>query len=148
MDAAKRALLFGAGLFLTIAFITIMVVTFSTATDASKAATNEFSSVQTELSEQSYQVYDGTTVSGSQVVNALRKFEDKDIGINVITGKGGDTWYINDASTIDSLSTASGSSSSVKDIASQEYINPSGKFQAKIQRDSNNVIRAITFEQL
>jgi len=153
MDSSKKALLFGAGLFLTIALITLFVIIYSTASDASKAAQNEFSGLQSELAEQTYLVYDNTKVSGSQVVNAIRKFQGQNIGILVQTGKdpkldGAGTWYINNASNIESLD--SFSVGKLEDIVKEResfYINPSGTFTAKVERDSNQVIRAIKFSQ-
>lgn len=147
MDASKRALMFGAGLFITIALITLTVIIYTTAADGSKAAQKEFSGLQTELSEQTFLVYDNADVSGSQVLNAIRKFGDEEIGIKVTTGKG-TTWYNYNASTPDSLVTASGSTTNTTVESSSEYINPSGKFNAKIVRDSNKVIRGIEFTQL
>ncbi|MFD5853172.1 MULTISPECIES: hypothetical protein [Bacillati] len=147
MDSAKKALLFGAGLFLTIALITLFVIIYSTASDASKAAQNEFTSLQTELSEQTYLVYDNTTVSGSQVINAIRKFEGQDIGIKVATGKGNTSWYIKNASDPNNLTAASGSTSGATTETNPAYINPSGNFSAKVTRDGNKVIRAIEFTQ-
>lgn len=147
MDSSKKALLFGAGLFLTIALITLFVIIYSTASDASKAAQNEFSGLQTELSEQTYLVYDNTKVSGSQVVNAIRKFKGQQIGIMVKTGKGDTSWYLYNASKPDSLGNATGKPENIVDETSSAYINPSGTFSAKVVRDNNNVIRAIEFTQ-
>lgn len=76
MSNAQKALVMAAGIFLAIALITLAVVLFTSAQDSTKAAQSNFSNIQTELSQTAFTVYDNTTLSGSQVVNALRKFSD------------------------------------------------------------------------
>ncbi|MVO99288.1 ABC transporter permease [Paenibacillus lutrae] len=158
MGNAQKALIMAAGFFLAIALITIAVVMFISAQDATKAAQNNFSDIQTELSQTAYTVYDNTVVSGSQVVNALRKFADKEqFGIQVKTGKNmTGSWYTN---VIDISSPISNNYGSVVSSIPREninyaaveahidYVNPSGKFKAKIIKDKSNVIRGIEFSQ-
>ncbi|HEY2494978.1 MAG TPA: ABC transporter permease [Paenibacillus sp.] len=161
MNNASSALKVAAGIFLTIALITIVVILFISAQEATKTAQNNFSDIQTELSQASYTVYDGTTISGSQVTNALRKFKDKDqFGIQVETGKTRKVghWYGN---ALDITSSASedkygsvispgnrqGDLKLTMDEASDQYVNPSGKFKASIVKDSSNVVRGLLFGQ-
>ncbi|WP_028393929.1 hypothetical protein [Bacillus cihuensis] len=154
MDAAKKALFFGAGLFLTIGLITLFVMVYGSATEASKSAQTEFSGLQAELKDQKYLVYDNTKVSGSQVVNAVRKFKSEgeagNIGVYIETGKNGNgtgTWYYSNASSVNNLAKASVDTSNLSDETNSNYVNPSGMFNATIVRDSNNAIRAIKFVQ-
>lgn len=72
MNNASSALKVAAGIFLTIALITIVVLLFISAQEATKTAQNNFADIQTELSQVAFTVYDGTTISGSQVTNAPR----------------------------------------------------------------------------
>lgn len=151
---ATTALKFGAALLLVLALIGIAVNVFSPATDAAKTATTDFSNTTTELKDQKYLIYDNTVISGSQVINALRKFEregkDKNVGLYVETGKNGTgagVWYYSSftggtvtSSTTTDLSLATTSTH-------ENYINPSGMFDANISRDANGVIRAIKFVQ-
>lgn len=147
----STALKFGAALFLVLAIIGIAVNVFSPATEAAKVATTDFSSTTTELKDQKYLVYDNTTISGSQVVNALRKFkaegEAGNIAVQVSTGSNGTKWYYgsfdNDTVTVQKTYTTD----NVNNSTSNEYINPSGMFTATVKRDSNSVIRAIYFKQ-
>lgn len=155
MNNAQSALKVAAGIFLTIALITIVVLLFVSAQEATKTAQNEFSSIQTELSKASFTVYDNTSVSGSQVINAIRKFFKQDqFGIRVVTGKNRASksdgnhygYYVLPNGEIagnnrnDSIDTALNESS-------DNYVNPSGKFKAKLIVDSSNVTRGIVFEQ-
>lgn len=159
MGNAQRALIMAAGLFLSIALITIAVVMFISAQDATKTAQTSFSDIQTELAQTAFTVYDGTTVSGSQVVNALRKFQDKgEFGIQVITGKNPTgTWYFKTVNITvpvgspgyGSITTtpATGTLANAQNEKSDDYVNPSGKFKAEIIKDNSNVIRGIIFTQ-
>ena len=148
-ESTSTALMFGAALFLVLALIGIAVNVFSPATEAAKTATTDFSQATTELKDQKYLIFDNTTISGSQVVNAIRKFESEgkasNIGIFVKTGKNSGNWYYN-ALNGDTMTTAQ-EPKNVNDSTNSEYINPSGMFKASITRDSNQVIRAIEFVQ-
>lgn len=148
------ALMLGAALFLTLALIGISVNVFSPATEAAKSATTEFSNTTTELKDQKYLVYENTTISGSQVVNALRKFEkegkDQSLAIYVETGKdvGVGTWYYSQfTDKANALTPGVESLDKTTNVIEANYINPSGMFQSRVERDSNGVIRAIRFEQ-
>ncbi|MGN8768886.1 ABC transporter permease [Paenibacillus barengoltzii] len=158
MNNASSALKVAAGIFLTIALITIIVILFVSAQEATKTAQNSFSDIQTELSQAAFTVYDDTTVSGSQVTNALRKFKDRDqFGILVKTGKNrGGEWYgdilnVNDPESSEFYGAVINHSnvpiSNAWDERLNEYVNPSGKFKAKVVKDSSNVVRGLIFTQ-
>ncbi|WMT42921.1 ABC transporter permease [Paenibacillus sp. D2_2] len=156
MNNASSALKVAAGIFLTIALITIVVVLFVSAQEATKTAQNNFSDIQTELSQAAFTVYDDTTVSGSQVTNALRKFKDRDqFGIRVLTGKNRQgEWYgntLNITGNADEFGSVINKSNT--DISNSwneslnEYVNPSGKFKARVVKDNSNVVRGLIFTQ-
>ncbi|APO46309.1 MULTISPECIES: hypothetical protein [Paenibacillus] len=160
MNNASSALKVAAGIFLTIALITIVVLLFISAQEATKTAQNNFADIQTELSQAAFTVYDGTTISGSQVTNALRKYADKDqFGIQVITGKNkAGQWYGNQLNISQDLNNADYGSVIAPDdkvgIINQtmsekdnQYVNPSGKFKAIIVKDRSNVVRGLIFQQ-
>lgn len=158
MNNASSALKVAAGIFLTIALITIVVILFVSAQEATKTAQNNFSDIQQELSQASFTVYDDTTISGSQVINALRKFKDREqFGILVITGKNKiGEWYGNILNISDQESSGqygSVSGTSKTDISNSwnevydQYVNPSGKFKARVIKDNSNVVRGLIFTQ-
>lgn len=160
MNNASSALKVAAGIFLTIALITIVVLLFISAQEATKTAQNNFADIQTELSQAAFTVYDGTTISGSQVTNALRKYADKDqFGIQVITGKNkAGQWYGNKLNISQDINNADYGSVTDPDekvgIINQtmsekdnQYVNPSGKFKAIIVKDRSNVVRGLIFQQ-
>ncbi|WP_018752833.1 hypothetical protein [Paenibacillus sanguinis] len=158
MNNASSALKVAAGIFLTIALITIVVILFVSAQEATKTAQTHFSDIQTELSQASFTVYDDTTISGSQVTNALRKFNDRQqFGVLVKTGKNsGGEWYgdilnVNVPEGSEKYGSVIGPSHA--DIGNSwneilnEYVNPSGKFKARVIKDRSNVVRGVVFTQ-
>lgn len=154
MSNAQKALVMAAGIFLAIALITIAVVMFISAQEATKSAQESFSGIQNDLSSTAFNVYDGTTVSGSQVVNALNKYKGRDqFGILVRTGRNQansaiGTWYgfaVDDAGVVGSVST--GTMTDATTASKDSYVNPSGRFSATIIRDASNVVHAIKFIQ-
>ncbi|KAA8785977.1 hypothetical protein ABIE27_001842 [Paenibacillus sp. 4624] len=160
MNNASSALKVAAGIFLTIALITIVVLLFISAQEATKTAQNNFADIQTELSQAAFTVYDGTTISGSQVTNALRKYADKDqFGIRVITGKNkSGQWYGNQLNISQDVNNADygsviapddkvGSINQTMSEKDNQYVNPSGKFKAIIVKDRSNVVRGLIFQQ-
>lgn len=103
-------------------------------------------------------MYDDTTVSGSQVTNALRKFKDRvEFGIQVKTGKNaagewyGDMLRITGTLTNEQYGSVIGASganiSNTWNEKLDEYVNPSGKFKAKVIKDNSNVVRGLVFTQ-
>ncbi|MBV6717213.1 ABC transporter permease [Paenibacillus chitinolyticus] len=163
MGNGARALLMAAGLFLTIALITIAVQMFGSGQQSATAAQSDFSTMQTELSSQSYLVFDNTTVTGSQVLNSIRKFNNKEaFGIQVVTGKNTangqpGSWYKNTVSIAGGPGSANygnvtkGGTGTIENATTEsgtDYINPNGQFHGQILRDKNNVIRGIIFTQL
>ena len=161
MEAPGKALIFGAGLFLVLALIGLAVNVFSPSTDAAKSATSDFSNTTTELKDQKYLIYENTTISGSQVMNALRKLETDakalNIGLFVQTKKdlSTGTWYYSSFAkdtgkveeSVPTGTTATNPLAPTQDINDTRYVNPSGNFAASVERDSNGVIRAVKFIQ-
>lgn len=158
MGNASTALKVAAGLFLTIALITIVVLMFIQAQEATKNTQETFTNIQTELSQTAYTVFDGTTVSGSQVLNALRKYSTKDqFGVLVVTGKNPiGSWYnkiVNISVPVGSSNYGSingdapGKLTTTQDESKNEYINPSGKFRSQVVIDNSGVVRGLVFKQ-
>jgi hypothetical protein len=159
MGNAQKALVMAAGIFLAIALITIAVIMFISAQDATKTAQANFSNIQTDLAQTAFTVYDNTTISGSQVVNALRKFHGTpEFGIQVMTGRDpAGIWYYNELEISSATSDTYGTvkkggtfeSKTDKSLAETgvDYVNPSGRFTASLIKDKSNVVRGIIFTQ-
>ncbi|KAA8756730.1 ABC transporter permease [Paenibacillus sp. UASWS1643] len=150
-----------AGIFLTIMLITIVVIITISSQDAAKQGQTKMAAITTQLSDTEYQTYSNTTLSGSQVLNAVRQYMNQEqFGIQVITGKqqNSSSEYEKEGvfygSKFDTTTGAVASKDSknldlkrAEDQYYPDYINPSGKFKSTIVRDKNNMIRGIIFIQ-
>lgn len=145
-----------AGIFLTIMLITIVVIITISSQDAAKQGQTKMASITTQLSDTEFNTYNNTTLSGSQVLNAIRQYMNlEQFGIKVMTGKSpggefygnefikeGSEWKINNGDDRKILDL-----SKAEDQSENQYINPSGKFKSTIVRDQNSMIRGIIFQQ-
>lgn len=156
---SSEGLKFGAGLFLTISFITLCVLVFFIAQDGAKTATKKFTGLNTELSQSEFVVYESSTVSGSQVLNAINKYTgvNNEFGVSVTTGKSATgVWYGRTLNTSVAagtagygsvLSSGTGTVANAQDETRTDYVNPNGSFRTNIVKDENNVVRGIIFVQ-
>lgn len=150
-ETAPSALKIAAGIFLTLALITIVVIITMSAMDSGKQAQAKMSGITNTISSTEYNFYSNATMSGSQVMNAARQYmNDPQFGVKIVTGKGATTYYgntFNEDGTVEpgdknnNLQTAENPSLAT-------YVNPSGKFNSNVVRDSNDVIVGIVFNQL
>ncbi|MGE6574269.1 ABC transporter permease [Paenibacillus xylanexedens] len=150
-----------AGIFLTIMLITIVVIITISSQDAAKQGQTKMAAITTQLSDTEYQTYSNTTLSGSQVLNAVRQYMNQEqFGIKVITGKQKGTTIDTQTQGVfygSSFNTKTGEvddeNNKNLDLQFAEnqfysaYINPSGKFKSTIVRDKNNMINGIIFIQ-
>lgn len=145
------------GILLTIAFIGFVVMLYALANDTGRASTNDWTSITSELNDHKFLNYDNTPTTGSQVVNAMRKFQGEadagNIALQIKTGanKSG-TWYHNSfggANGQGNITIGGGvkETKNINDSTNIEYVNPTGRFKSQIFRDTNSVVRAIVFEQ-
>lgn len=131
--------------------------------DSASNAAGKFSKINAEMAESDVAMYDETTVSGNEVLNAINKYKSEELGIAVWTKAGGEATYYNCA--IDGLNSNGeiddddkGASLGQKSDASSiqaaktkglsTYINPTGNFEAHVVKDSNDVVVGLTFKQV
>lgn len=141
-----------AGIVITLAIISIAFIVFNIAKDGTMAGVNKISSMNAQIAESDITIYDDQEVSGSEVVNVIRKFNERYLAIQVQTGKNtGGTWYGYSASISSGIATiGSVSSSAIADAIDEKnahYINPNGRFMGKVYRDNNGAVVAVVFSQ-
>lgn len=151
MENSTKAIIIAATVVITLALVTVGFLVLRSGQETAKSAITRLDKMNNQLAESEYLIYDQTEVSGSEVVNALRKFEKEHIGIQVITGKTypSGTWYINTVDTSTGEITSTGGQDIMKTIdeTSNEYVNPNGRFKGEIIRDKNGTITGIIFDQ-
>ena len=142
-----------AGIFLTIMLITIVVIITISSQDAAKQGQTKMASITTQLSDTEFNTYNNTTLSGSQVLNAIRQYMNlEQFGIKVMTGKNQSGVFYGNEFNDDGRITNKDDAKKLnlkdaEDQSESDYINPSGKFKSTIVRDQNSMIRGIVFVQ-
>lgn len=148
-----KAIVLAVTMFMLGGVVLYSVMNYNTGTDATKAANKNISNSITQMTEQTYSMYDNMEIKGSEVINAVKNFKEDGeagkIGIKVITGENSTgTWYYN-SFTSSKLNPVSSDVSKLFDSSSgnNAFVNPNGTFKGTLQRDTNNAIRAIIFTQ-
>lgn len=136
---------------LTVALISIAVILFSVAVAGVKIVQERFTGLNGTLQQTEYTTYDNGTLSGSQVLNAVRQYMGQDeFGISVQTGKGGSITYGNEFNHTTGEITSGSKNTNLLTAQQQSdpnYINPSGKFTSRVVYDRNGVVRGLIFSQ-
>lgn len=156
MENSLKAIIIGAGVVITMAVVSIGFILMRSGQNTAMNTISRLERLNTELSESQYTIYDGMEVSGSEVVNTIRRFKDEYVGIKVLTNKNKASdgkWYIhsvtlikNNRGEIDPGGTV-GNISELMNEESNEYVNPNGIFTGTVIRDENGRIVALVFTQ-
>ena len=143
-----KGLMLAAGIIITCIIISLGFYIAREASDTASSGTGQINELQAEFADTSKTMYENTEVSGSEVINVIRKFGDEMIGIKVQTKKN-TSYYIYQFSDADgSLKNASTLDyKSAQNAASANYINPTGRFLGSVVRDANGTITGLSFVQ-
>lgn len=148
MDNSLKGLILAAGTIITCVVISLGFFIAREAKDTASNGANQINKLNSEFVESDKVIYDGATVSGSEVVNVIKKFKNEKIGILVKTNKTETFYgYSFDENGGDILSEANSKHSDAMDSDSAKYVNPYVNFVGRIVRDKNEVITGIVFEQ-
>lgn len=148
MENSLKGLILAAGIIITCIIVSLGFYIAREAKDTASSGAGQISKLNAEFSDTSKTIYDGAEVSGSEVRNVIRKFQDEAVGILVKTNKK-DTYY-GYQFELDSGNLGSAAKSDYKNAQSEssdQYINPSGRFAGTIVRDANGTITGIVFQQ-
>ena len=148
MDNSLKGLILAAGTIITCVVISLGFFIAREAKDTASNGANQINKLNSEFVESDKVIYDGATVSGSEVVNVIKKFKNDKIGILVKTKKSETFYgYSFDESDGDILTAVDSKHSEAMDSDSDRYVNPYVNFVGRIIRDKNGVITGIVFEQ-
>ena len=120
--------------------------------DAGNRALSQTEQMNTALDESKYTVYDGATVTGSQVLSAIKTFKGGEVGVAVDNSGGGTyTCYVRvldgvsaseTTATLGAAQSDSDYATAVKDAKdktkSDKYITPAAQYTGSVLRDANN----------
>ncbi len=148
MENSLKGLILAAGTVITCLVISLGFYLSNEAQTTANTGTSRIGKINTEFAESDKMIYHGARVSGSEVVNAIKKLENENIGVYVVT-KATQTFYgyIFDTSTGELKEKSDNTYDYAINETSDRYINPYGTFRGKVLRNSNSVITGIEFTQ-
>ena len=148
MENSLKGLMLAAGIIITCIIISLGFYIAREASDTASSGTGQINELQAEFADTSKTMYENTEVSGSEVINVIRKFSDEMIGVKVQTKKN-TSYYIYQFSDADgSLKNVSPLDyKSAQNAVSANYINPTGRFLGSVVRDANGTITGLSFVQ-
>lgn len=148
MENSLKGLVLAAGTIITCIVIGLGFYIAREARDTASSGAGQINKLNAEFSDTSKTMYEGTEVSGSEVLNVIRKFQDEAVGIQVKTNKT-TTYYIYqfDTNSGELNGKANNDYKVAQNELSNSYINPNGRFEGGVVRDSNGTITGLTFTQ-
>ncbi len=96
---------------------------------------NKLTQISTTMDESDYTKYDGAIVTGTEVVAAIKYFDQAEVCISVNNGHT-TTTYVYDSVDLTTRSTNNVSAAQNKINVSTVYINPNSKYLGKVVRDA------------
>ncbi|MCI7130856.1 MAG: hypothetical protein MSA09_09990 [Lachnospiraceae bacterium] len=148
MENSLKGLMLAAGIIITCIIISLGFYIAREASDTASSGTGQINELQAEFSDTSKTMYENTEVSGSEVINVIRKFSDEMIGVKVQTKKNTSYYIYQFNDTDGSLKNASSLDyKSAQNVTSSNYINPTGRFLGTVVRDANGTITGLSFVQ-
>ncbi len=148
MENSLKGLILAAGTIITCVVISLGFFISREAKETASNGANQINKLNSEFVESDKIIYDGATVSGSEVINVIKKMKSDEIGIYVVTNKSKNYYgYEFDTLSGDLLKKTSSDYEEACISSNVKYINPYADFQGKVVRDKNDVITGIVFTQ-
>lgn len=149
MENSLKGLILAAGTVITCLVITLGFYLSKEAQATASTGTSQIGKINSEFSENDKTMYDKVRVSGSEVINAIRKFEGETIGISVDTNSGHAFYgYSLDLITGEIMCEMPNEYNESLTQNAATYINPYAEFEGKVIRNANEVITGIAFTQV
>lgn len=153
----SKALWIGVGILFFIGVVSLGLSLFNRGRDVTQKQSDSLSDLEKTLAESEYASYDNRTVSGAEVLSAIKNYRDKSSTFAIsVTTKKGTVVYLNNASfgsnvvtlgsAVDEM-TIENQIKQARDEADGSYINPIAKFDSALRKDKNGVIAGIIFTQ-
>ena len=149
MENSLKGLILAAGTVITCLVISLGFYLSKEAQATASTGTNQIGKINSEFAENDKTMYDNVRVSGSEVINAIKKFENETIGISVSTNSGQTFYgYSLDLSTGEIMHPMSNGYDESLTQNAATYINPYAEFEGEVIRNANEVITGIAFTQV
>lgn len=148
MENSLKGLMLAAGTIITCIIISLGFFIAREAKDTAAAGAGQINELNAEFSENARTIYDGTEVSGSEVLNVIRKFQGEYMGIWVKTMKEENFYgHMFERETGELGDDSKTDYKTAQEESNKNYINPIGRFMGSIVRDDNGTITGIEFKQ-
>lgn len=149
MENSLKGLILAAGTVITCLVISLGFYLSKEAQATAGTGTSQIGKINSEFAENNKTMYDNVRVSGSEVINAIRKFEDEPIGISVSTNSGQTFYgYSLDLNTGEIMFKSENNYDNSMTKNADSYINPYAEFEGVVIRNANDVITGIAFTQV
>lgn len=146
MENSLKGLILAAGTIITCLVISLGFFIAKEAKISAMSGAGKISSLNSEFMESDKVIYDGTQISGSEVINAIHKFSDEKLSIIVETNKNSSTYNYSFNNQKGELSLTN--TYTATDPSAPTYINPAGRFNSEVIRDINGSIIQLKFTQI
>lgn len=134
-ENARKALYMAVGVFFALIIITIGITYYNKTEPVMNTSNSKIDSISAQLDAIDYKSYNGTKVSGSEVISAVNTKASSNVTVTVKTSKNSSGKSYNSASY------------NIKDIHDANYIEATALFNSEIEKTDNGTITGIIFEQ-
>jgi hypothetical protein len=148
MENSLKGLILAAGTIITCVVISLGFFISREAKQTASTGTNQIGKLNAEFAQSDKIIYDGAIVSGSEVINVVKKMNTEKIGIYIITKKSSTFYgYRFDLVSGEMLDAISSDTAEALIAGNIKYVNPYEDYSGKVVRDKNNMITGIVFSQ-
>ena len=146
MDNAQKAIMIGVGLFITIIIIAAVMLITGMGQDLMNQGTQQLSQMSSQLQQQLTQEYDGTEMTGAQVLAAVKKYYgDATMAISLVHGSttyhlGGLQYASEKEPPIKNTLAVKTGELSNKLYAGKQYISPTARYDANLLKVGEAVV--------
>ncbi|MGB4661314.1 MAG: hypothetical protein WBI07_19230 [Mobilitalea sp.] len=142
MTDALKLILLAVAAFITCIVVFVSIRAMDTAREISGSAISQIASMNEDIKDGDLLKYDDTEVTGSDVVNCIRKY----LGDYTAPATAPISVYVKTTSTEHTYNNSS-YNTNIKNFTDTRYIKPTAVFAGDIIKNANNVIVSIVFKQ-
>jgi len=137
MSNGLKLLLIAVAALIVLAVVGYGMGLFTIGQDITKNTQKDMQGLNQSISAKKYEVYNSTTVSGSEVINAVRMYGETDLLTVTVKTKLG----------VSSIPYSSTSKYAISDPTVANYINPTGLFTSTLTTNTNGIVTTLAFVQ-
>lgn len=134
-ENARKALYMAVGVFFALIIITMGIVYYNKTEPVMNTSSSKIDTISAQLDSIDYKTYNGTSVSGSEVISAINTKASSNVAVKVKTKANS------------SGKTYNSGSYNIKDINDNDYIEVTAMFDSEVERTDNGTVTGIVFEQ-